>query len=1408
MAGLDNKITNIIGTRIPVWVFNQLEERSNKSSSTSRTTNELLYIANKTAWVRLVSSINLSESDMKFFSSAEKGIPVSISNPEDLAKEYILFGGTSKYKKQDNKIIQQLRAGIGPDKAYGILGNEEVKKYGYTPMPGISDASIETQGRLGSVRSATINFKCWDKDQLDIIDALYFKLGFTMLLEWGHTTYFKAGDDKLYHSEDYFIDPFAENVTKERILEQIAKNNRNSEGNYDAMLGLVTNFNFTYNQSGGFDCTIKLMSLGVLGDTIKINNAGLLPGLLKEELKLYTDTLVRIEKAKLAAAKAAEEAAARRILSQVQQGINNTGGVNDAGVQTPPPATFDNYLKEAETKKTIQGKYYQSNKTKTDANANLLISLQTDKAGTSFTNVLALRDLKAFLYFDDSQFKTTIKTTKDRFFGITPNFENYILNQKNWNDIFVPFGANRNYIIFNYVSSVNKLNYTIKIEYAGASPEQKYLDEKQIVSITSYKEDPTFSLTEIVNKLKSVFSNPDNLYAFSRANSFRVGYDGITDPAIGSFKVNLGFEKDVTVDYLGKGLTGNTPFEDKSLKIKFILPITIEFNDSYLITDVKTDDTVKQPDDYVNKQKTIVAQNQTQNQPPPPPADPSLTPEQIDQAIASQSFLELALKSIQLKTLNSAIGKNAISLDVNNTYELKLFETQNLGFLEQIFSNGIFSGIIKELSDQKKLTDPSSILNKALVNYLSNDNPSTQDRLIVQAIYGFACAIMKNKISTTEDLDLLQPVFYQDLLRAYVVPYKMSQEIIKGTQTNHPVYIPFGLLLMLLNHSCSIYDSKKDFSDQRPLVYVDFNPNHNFCLSNKKQLSTNPWKVLIAAEGGPEDYIELFDEKVIQDKFYIKPTKDNKQKQPIFKSVSGDDTISGFILPFRYERNLSISNPSAYRGKIMHILLNIDYVTNLVKEFSTKDETNNVYLKPFLDTILDDINKYTGNFNIFRLSFNDTANTYQIVDDQLVPPPKEETISPKPQSNAAASLTLPLFGKNTIAKSLEIKTDVSTKLSNLIAISANSTIDSKSTLSRNGDNVGYINSFYVDRYIPNRTEISGSNTSKDLDTLITAASQFNSTLVDYYSSDTPSQDNVSQATNYYIEKMAKVKNKDFPTRASAMIPLSVNFTTDGISGLNMGQAFTLPPTLMPYTYNIRGVETQGLGKDYTNKVGFLVVGLNHSISDNVWNTSVKASMTFLKDIAEYSSSVSEAKKETRPETPPAVGSGEIKSSYPELPLVQIPPSTKLSYKDAKTKLASITDADTAKAVFAILFAEAAKSGDAFVSAGGYNYAGVQTDSGRWGDAGKVIAGRFERVDVSGRLREFAQFLNDDDFLRFMANRVKAKNFTAATGDLWTERYLNSWVYSNLQKQDPDKYNLVFPQKLAIFNSAISRYNKI
>jgi len=305
MAGLDtNKISNILGTKLPQWLIDQLGTRAVQGSQDRRDNDNILFLANKSAWVRLVSSINIYGSDIRHFSNI---VGTSIQKPEDLAKQFVLFGGTSKYLRENS---YQQRAGIGKDGAYGILGENEVRGFGFRPMPGLTSVSIETQGKLGSLRAATINFRCWDKSQLDIIDALYFKLGFTMFLEWGNTFFYRTNGTRVESSELYSIDPFKENLTKEEIAVQISKNVRNSEGNYDALLGMVTNFNFTYNQDGGYDCTIKLMGLGILGDSIKINNPKDLPNILAEEIRQYNNTLLQIATAEERARILAEQKAA------------------------------------------------------------------------------------------------------------------------------------------------------------------------------------------------------------------------------------------------------------------------------------------------------------------------------------------------------------------------------------------------------------------------------------------------------------------------------------------------------------------------------------------------------------------------------------------------------------------------------------------------------------------------------------------------------------------------------------------------------------------------------------------------------------------------------------------------------------------------------------------------------------------------------------------------------------------------------------------------------------------------------------------------------------------------------------------------------------------------------------------
>ena len=126
-----------------------------------------------------------------------------------------------------------------------------------------------------------------------------------------------------------------------------------------------------------------------------------------------------------------------------------------------------------------------------------------------------------------------------------------------------------------------------------------------------------------------------------------------------------------------------------------------------------------------------------------------------------------------------------------------------------------------------------------------------------------------------------------------------------------------------------------------------------------------------------------------------------------------------------------------------------------------------------------------------------------------------------------------------------------------------------------------------------------------------------------------------------------------------------------------------------------------------------------------------------------------------------------------------------------------------------MFAEASKEGGAFKSAGGHNYAGVQTDSGRWPlTTDPYITGRFVRRD-SERLREFAAFNGDGPFLDFMANRIQSKFGTyisSPTPDSWVNSYVQRW-WSPGDKAKITRGTPKYNNKLAIFNSAIRRFNQ-
>lgn len=1267
---LDNKISNILGVRIPEWLYQQLQTRSVQNSQSYRDNNNLLYLANKTAWIRLVSSINITDSrDRDYF----RNLGVDITAEESsLAQQFALFGGTSVYLNNKNN----LRSGLGKGGSYSPLGDSEIQKYGYRPMPGITSVNIETKGRLGSVREAVVNFKCWDKDQLDIIDALYFKLGYSMFLEWGHTYYYPSQGDianpakydptKVRSTEFYTINPFESGLTKEEILRRISQNSRDSEGNYDAMLGIVTNFNFSFNQEGGYDCQVKLAALGALGDSIKINNPSNLPDILQESIKQYNSVLDLIAKAR----KAKEDEQLKQQLLREQNIAYNLSKTDTNGIIQEGSfrgSTFEFYKQKYNvtpeeeqkakllvdnrdkqfTAQQIIDKYfefdtennryeykntnnpapvsYPSNAKERPENANLYVA--------SDLNALLIRRLKGLIPsgdLRDRNIQVTLDTQRISNI-IKQNFIKSLYDESSWDGPGILGGIitfDENEIQrFNkkiYKGQENNLTYLFYIgrrTYAKTTKES-VVDDQKLVAIdvkTFANEFLTYLESNSTFKLSSVqldVVDPDRGISGIGESNITLEERRRSDPWSFTLNFEISVKKPAEIIQQEINIVGTTTgTKIITENIDYKIPVTFKFTDTSLINSFSVDRGT-QPIDYLDYQKKLKDQDTGQ-----------LTEEQceIQDASSSQtkspveylSSLELILRTIQVHSLSKAIQQSSYNLDIGRQVRPIAFG-EDIDFVNQIFSSGVFTPIISDLISNN-------------ISDTEYDTSTNADyRFKVQAKYGFATNLMANREKLYDSptginfrgsqivLPQLNftPVDYKKLLTSYVIPYDISQEIESGTPINHPVYITFGTLLMIFNHSATIYDVNADASLQKPLIYIDFNPNHNFCLSHPSQLSTDPLTCLIPFEGTNEDYKNLFDVNILtKDKTEIQRLSESNESTPLFtpksKIISKRDNLSGAIPSFKYDKD-----SNAYRAKIMNVLLNIDYIVNTIKSFSTKNDENKVFLKPFLEQIIIDISKSLGNFNIFRLSYNDGGNTYQFTDDQIIPPQDRESIL---ELTADNNPTLPLFGKSSIAKSFDIKTEISTKLNNMLAISANANTSKKSTLSTGGDIVGYINTNYVDRYIQNRQEPENIKGSPDpSDGLKNAAIQFNAAIESFYNSISPSQQYIGLATNYFIDKITTIKGNDPATRASAMIPFSVNFTTDGISGFNMGHAFTLPNELIPYTYSTRIFNDE---KDYINKVGFVVTGLTHVIEANTWNTAVKANMIFLKDRSIYNTIV-------------------------------------------------------------------------------------------------------------------------------------------------------------------------------------------
>jgi hypothetical protein len=267
----------IIGEELEGYVIDQILLRQSLHGSgvntSFRSDNQLNVLNSNTSWIKLASGVSITDGKRL------KEIGFTQTQVEDniklgLAKNNILFGGTAKLIDVEGRDFDKLqqRSGFLPRDAQSSY---TYGSYGFSPMPGIESADIKTLNR-GSIKKATVKLKANNREQFDILDLLYMRLGYTVLLEWGNSLFIDNEYGKKTVLRNTFIDDTFFNIKENNgsyldILPELESRRATYSGNYDGLLGKVSNFNWSFNVDGSYDIELTIISLGDVIESLKTN---------------------------------------------------------------------------------------------------------------------------------------------------------------------------------------------------------------------------------------------------------------------------------------------------------------------------------------------------------------------------------------------------------------------------------------------------------------------------------------------------------------------------------------------------------------------------------------------------------------------------------------------------------------------------------------------------------------------------------------------------------------------------------------------------------------------------------------------------------------------------------------------------------------------------------------------------------------------------------------------------------------------------------------------------------------------------------------------------------------------------------------------------------------------------------
>ena len=260
-----------IGQPIREEVTAQIKARQNLMAKKDRSKGDVFnYMTQRNAWIKVSSSVNTGGVGQVTTGQTNTG-------DASLAKNAVLYnfgiakngtegsahlnasnegGGTSTNRSINNGPIPGGFKDVANNGAY-----TEDSVFGVRPTTGITGFTAKSKGTYGTLRECKVEFNVYTLTDLELMNDLYFRPGFTCLVEWGHTSYIDSqgvANSEIFVVQDYF----QSGKDQYDIQNEITKLQKKTDYNYDAICGFVKNFNWTFQAPGYYACSIDVIARG------------------------------------------------------------------------------------------------------------------------------------------------------------------------------------------------------------------------------------------------------------------------------------------------------------------------------------------------------------------------------------------------------------------------------------------------------------------------------------------------------------------------------------------------------------------------------------------------------------------------------------------------------------------------------------------------------------------------------------------------------------------------------------------------------------------------------------------------------------------------------------------------------------------------------------------------------------------------------------------------------------------------------------------------------------------------------------------------------------------------------------------------------------------------------------------